>query len=205
MEQPLHDALSTRPQIVLAIFTDESQAGRAVQTLRERGVPDQNISAIVRHEGPEVSAQEMITLDREADAIGTDVAVGSVVGGLAGFAAGLVLFSIPGLGQFLGLGVLASTLGGAALGSAAGERTAHLTALGLPEERAERYQTALGSGHVVVAVTADSPDQVQTARAVLEAEGGDEIDAHPLSEGTSPTSGHQSLPSEPTTPGKSSL
>jgi len=182
MEQSLGRISPDEPQIVLAIFRDQQQAGAAVQALRNHGVPEQRISVAVRHNEAEVTAQEMVELDREADAVGTDVALGSAVGGLAGFAAGLALFSIPGLGPFLGVGVLASTLGGAALGSAAGERAAHLTHLGLPEERAERYHTALGAGDIVVAITAPDAETVMGVRELLTIHGAEEIDVHPLRE-----------------------
>ena len=189
MEQLSNQARLSEPQIVLATFENHEQAGTAVQALRGRGIPEANISVAVRHDPLEVSAEEMAELDKEAEDTGTDVAVGSAAGGLAGFVAGLALFSIPGFGQFLGLGVLAATLGGAAIGSAAGERLAHFTALGVPEDRAERYGEALGAGHVVVAITAPDAQTVMVAREVLGEHEADEIDVHPLSQGdaSSPT------------------
>jgi hypothetical protein len=179
MEQPLDSGPLRGSQLVLATFEDRRQAGNAVQALRARGIPEQYISVVVRHDTPEVSVDAMAELDQEADEVGTDVALGSAAGGLAGFVAGLVLFSIPGLGQFLGVGVLASTLGGAALGSAMGERAANFMELGLPEERAARYGEALSAGHVVVAITAPDAEAVMVAREVLGEQGAEEIDMHP--------------------------
>ncbi len=180
MEQPLDQVQTSEPQIVLATFEDQERAGQAVHALRARGVPADNISVAVRHDPPEVSAEEMAALDKEAEETGADVAVGSAAGGLAGFVAGLALFSIPGFGQFLGLGVLAATLSGAAVGSAVGQRLAHFTALGIPEDRAERYGEALGAGHVVVAITAPDAAAVMVAREVLGEQEAEEIDVHPL-------------------------
>lgn len=207
MEQPLDHVRTTEPQIVLAMFEDQKVAGEAVQGLRARGIPEQNISVAVRHDSPEVSAEEMAAIDREAEETGADVAVGSMAGGLAGFVAGLALFSIPGLGQFLGIGVLAATLGGAALGSAVGERTAHFHALGLPEERAERYGTALGAGHPVVAVTAPDAEAVMVAREVFGSYGAGEIDVHPLrNTGSGPVDiSTMGTDDSSTTPGRSTL
>ena len=207
MEQPLDQVRTTEPQLVLATFTSQQQAGAAIHALRGRGVPEQNISVVVRHDTPEVSAEEMAALDREADATGTDVAVGGMAGGLAGFVAGLALFSIPGLGPFLGIGVLAGTLGGAALGSAVGERAAHFTSLGLPNERAEHYRTALGAGHTVVAITAPDAEAVMVAREVLAEHGADEIDVHPVSvdKAASGSSASTVDGTGTTTPGRSTL
>ncbi len=205
MDQPLDQVPTTGPQLVLATFEEQEQAGTAVRALRARGVPEQHISLAVRHDAPEVSAQEMAAIDREADATGTDVAVGSMAGGLAGFITGLALFSIPGLGPFLGIGVLAGTLGGAALGSAMGERTAHFTSLGLPRERAERYSAALRAGHVVVAITAPDAEAVMVAREVMGEYGAGEIDVHPAPADAStpvlPPAGDDTA----TTPGRSTL
>lgn len=183
MQQPMDQTRPDERQLVLGTFEDQSQAGSAVRELRNRGVAEANISVVVRHDSPEVSAAEMAAIDQEAEATGTDVAVGGMAGGLAGFVAGLALFSIPGLGPFLGIGVLAGTLGGAALGSAMGERTAHLSQLGIPAEQAERYHGAMEAGYVVVAVIAQDAAMVMTAREVLGHFGAGEIDAHPYRAG----------------------
>ena len=75
--------------------------------------------------------------------------------------------------------MLASTLGGAAIGSAVGGRAGHLTELGIPEERAERYHSAIESGHVVVAIIAPDATTVETAQEVLTINGAEELDVHP--------------------------
>ena len=179
MHQPLDHGAMADTQIVLATFMDPERAGAAVNALRAQGVAEENISVAVRHDARDISAEEMAAIDREAEAVGTDVAVGSVAGGLAGFVAGLALFSIPGLGPFLGVGVLAGTLGGAALGSAVGERASHFTALGVPQERADLYHGALAAGHVVVALTTNDRETVMLAREALTLNGAEEIDVHP--------------------------
>jgi outer membrane lipoprotein SlyB len=176
MTQP---AQSAARQIVIATFADRTQAQAAVDSLRGEGVPPETISAVVRHDEVEVSPEEMATLDRESEEVGTDVAVGGTAGGVVGFLTGLALFSIPGLGPFLGVGVLATTLGGAVIGSAAGQHVAEANDLELPEERAQRYSGAFAEGHVIVALTTENPNVVMKAREVFTAHGADEIDVHP--------------------------
>lgn len=179
MDQPLEQQPLTGTQIVLGTFDDQARAGTAVQALRQRGIAEGQISLVVRHDTPEVSAEEMAAIDQEAEATGTDVAVGSMAGGLAGFVAGLALFSIPGLGPFLGIGVLAGTLGGAAIGSAVGGRAGQLTEIGVPAERAKRYHSAIETGHVVVAIIAPDAATTEVAREVLMSNGADDLDVHP--------------------------
>jgi|GEM_PF-3814313 len=170
--------VAEQPQLVLAIFAGRDRAETAVRALQERGFSSERISVLFRHDDATVSVQEMAAIDREAEATATDVALGSVVGGMAGLLGGLALFSIPGLGPFVGVGVLATTFGGAALGSAVGERAAYLNTLGLSNERTDRYGAALESGEVVVAITALNAAEVMQARELLALQEADEIDVH---------------------------
>lgn len=200
IEQPLDQVRPDDNQLVLAAFEDRDHAIGAVRTLRAQGVPEERISVAVRHDPAEVTPEEMAALDQEAEATGTDVAIGGVAGGLAGFLAGLAIFSIPGLGPFLGLGVLASTLGGAALGSAAGERAAHLSTIGVPHHRADMYHSLLTAGHVVVAITAPTAEDVMVAREALAVNGALEIDVHPYRPAETAAPGQDT---DTTTPGRS--
>lgn len=169
---------SNQPQLVLAIFDDRAHAETAVRALHERGFVPDNISVLLRHDDVTISPEEAVALDREAESTSTAVAFGSTVGGLAGLLGGLAAFSIPGVGLLLGAGVLATTIGGAALGAMAGERATHFKELGVPEDRSERYGTALESGSVVLAVSAHSADEVMQAREVLALHQAAEIDVH---------------------------
>ncbi len=166
-------------QIVLAIFTDRPRAEAAVRGLQERGLAGDQISVLFRHDDVTVSAEEAVAIDREAESTGTAVALGGTVGGLAGLIGGLAMFSIPGVGPFFGVGVLATTIGGAALGSAAGERAAHFGQLGLPTERSGRYGAALEAGEVVLAVLPNNAQEVMASREVLALHQADEIDVLP--------------------------
>jgi uncharacterized membrane protein len=167
------------PQLVVAIFDDRSQAEAAVQDLQQQGVAADQISALLRHNEVSASAEEAIALDREAEETGEDVAIGGTVGGLAGLLGGLALFSVPALGPFLGVGVLATTIGGVAIGSAVGERMAHLSTLGVPHERAQRYGSALEAGQLVLSVSARNAEEVMRVREILARHQADEIDVHP--------------------------
>lgn len=173
------DTMTTEPQVVLAIFDDRGHAEAAVRELQARGIPNERLSVLARHDDTTITPEQMVELDREAEATGTAVALGGTVGGLAGLLGGLAVFSIPGIGPLLGAGVLATTIGGAALGAAAGERATHFRELGLPDDRSTRYGTALESGSVIVAVHAQGADDVMVARETLALHKADEIDVQP--------------------------
>lgn len=169
-----------QPQLVMAIFTEQKRAEAAVQALLQQGFSNDQLSVLLRHDDVTISPAEAVAMDREAEATGTAVAFGGTVGGLAGLLGGLAMFSIPGLGPLFGVGVLATTLGGAALGSAAGERAVHFGHIGVPDERSGRYSTALEAGEVVLAVSAADAQQVMKSREVLALQQADEIDVFPL-------------------------
>lgn len=171
------------PQTIMAIFTERGRAESAVSGLRQRGIPEDRISLLVRHDDITVTPEEAVAIDREAESAGTAVALGGTVGGLAGLLGGLAMFSIPGIGPFLGVGVLATTIGGAALGSAAGERAAHFGRLGLSAERSSRYGSALETGEVVIAVDAQTSAEVMASREVLALQQAAEIDVLPRQRG----------------------
>lgn len=179
MNKDEHVQLPDLPQLVVAIFDERALAQAAVQDLQQHGFDGDQLSALVRHDEVAATSEEIVELDREAEATSEDVAIGGTVGGLAGLLGGLALFSIPALGPFLGVGVLATTIGGAAVGSAVGERMANLASLGVPHERAQRYGSALESGQVVVSVSARTPDEVMRAREILTRHQADEVDVHP--------------------------
>ncbi len=166
-------------QLVLAIFGDRQRAESAVRALTQTGLASDQISVLFRHDDTSITAEEAVAIDRDAEATGTAVAFGGTVGGLAGLLGGIAMFSIPGLGPLFGVGVLAATLGGAALGSAAGERAVHFGHLGLPSERHGRYGTALETGETVIAVSVNNVQEVMRSREVLALEQADEIDVFP--------------------------
>lgn len=168
-----------QPQLVLATFDDRTRASAAIGALQEQGIPAERISAALRQEQVEVTPEQMAAIDQEAEATGAGVAVGGAVGGLAGLLGGLALTAIPGLGPFVGLGVLASTLGGAAIGSALGERIAHLSTLGVPEQHIQRYETALEAGHIMVAVSVRDRNEAIRAREALALHAADGIEVYP--------------------------
>lgn len=170
------------PQLVLAIFDDRARAGAAIGALQEEGIPPERISAALRHDQTEVTPEQMAAIDEEAEATGAGVALGGTVGGLAGLLGGLALTAIPGLGPFVGVGVIVSTLGGTAIGSVLGERIAQLSRLGIPEEHIQRYGAALEAGHIMVTVSARDPDEAIRTREALALHSPDQVEVYPQPE-----------------------
>ena len=138
--------------VVVGVFTDGSRAEQAMNELRQAGFLDDRIGFVVR----DTSASEVIPTAAEAKTEAhtgatTGAVTGGVVGGLLGAAAALL---IPGFGPAIAGGIL-STLGGAAIGAAAGGLIGTFVSMGVPEEEAQYYQRELHEGRTVVIVQAD--------------------------------------------------
>ena len=150
--------------IVGAVFPDRRFAEQAVEWLRSRGIPNENISVLTREAGtpPRVADREHLEgvhTDPGADlarGAGTGLAAGAGVGALFGLAAVFV----PGLGPFITAGALAHALGavggaaaaGAIVGGTSGAIAGALSKWGLDKADAQYYADAIDRGSTFVAV-----------------------------------------------------
>jgi uncharacterized protein (TIGR02271 family) len=151
-------------RVASAVFDDRRDAERAVSMLRSRGVPDDAISVISRHEEGAGNARDT-TRDAgqgAADAgkgLGTGLGVGAGVGALFGLAAAL----IPGIGPLIAAGPLAAALGatggavvsGAIVGGTSGANAGALSHWGLNETEARHYAGEIERGGTYVGVDLD--------------------------------------------------
>ncbi|MBA3577731.1 MAG: hypothetical protein H0W39_09010 [Sphingomonas sp.] len=179
-----------RNNIAAAIFDDCDHAEKAINELRESGVPNDAISVVQLHDEDKDSdrgdsdgrTETVDTGDNKASGTTKGILAGGTVGAIAGLGALL----IPGIGPFIAGGALASTLGVAgsaavasgALGAAAGGLTGALVDYGFDKEHAEYYEKRIRDGAVFVAVdTSENPSAFAPSRAILRAAGGESADA----------------------------
>jgi len=154
-------------EIVTALFDDRRNAEQAVDWLRTRGVPNDNISVLVRdaREAP-VHSPNTLTAGVHTDpgsdlarGAGTGLAAGAGVGALFGLAAAF----IPGLGQIIAAGALAHALGavggaaaaGAIVGGTSGMVAGALSKWGLDQADAQYYADAVERGGTFLAAELD--------------------------------------------------
>lgn len=171
--------------ITSAVFENRTQAERAVNELRNAGIPDADISIIAFHDG---ETQETDGGGHEThnhndhDNKASGAAKGLLAGGGVGAVAGLAALAIPGVGPFIAAGAIAETLGvvgsaaavSGAVGAAAGGLTGALVDYGISRDHAEHYEQRIKDGAVFVGVAAPGPESEQRAiRAVLHAAGGE--------------------------------
>ena len=129
------------------------------------------------------------TPTRELDAVPSDEgeqpgmgsAIGGVVGGAVGLAAGSVAANLilPGVGSIIavGLGAGALGIGGALAGAAGGGAIENQLSGGLPKDEVFFYEDALRQCRTVVIATSTFDKAIEEARAVMERNGAESIDA----------------------------
>ncbi len=135
---------------------------------RETSTPSQETAATSITE-PSEAGQQPSARENTTEGIVT----GGVVGGVLGAAAA---FFIPGIGPVLAGGILATTLGGAAIGSVAGGFLGLFTHAAVPEEKARYYEQEFKNGRTIVTVNA--PDRTQKASEVLQRYGAMDVQTH---------------------------
>ncbi|WP_342664028.1 general stress protein [Peribacillus kribbensis] len=140
---------------VVGVYDDGNSAIAAVEDLQEQGYARDEISVIAKdpEEAREITDE---TGTKAGEGAAAGATTGGVLGGLTGFLAGVGALAIPGIGPILAAGPIAATIAGAATGAGAGGIAGALIGMGIPDEEAERYESDLKSGKILVLVDADS-------------------------------------------------
>ena len=168
---------------VVGIFAFHTAAERAVRVLRARGLDGDRVQLLI----PERADDELkeIPID-DTEGPGVGKAVGAVVGGAAGASAGLGVGALaaslllPGIGPVTAVGLAAAALfgaGGAAAGAAVADVLDEKSTHGIPHDEIYLYEDALSQGHTIVFALPNTEAEEQTARAVMEKEGAESLDA----------------------------
>lgn len=153
---------------LIAVYDNSKNAEDAVTELKDMGLT-KDISVMAKDtDDNKVHAHDVQKdLPNQAAKGATSGAiVGGVIGAIAGTVlAGVATLTLPGLGIALA-GPIVAAFAGAGAGGAAGSLVGALTGLGVPEERAKKYEEYINKGEILVAVTAE-PKDVPNVQAVL--------------------------------------
>lgn len=128
-------------EIITAIFDSHYDATEATEKIRQEGLRMSDISILTQHDVEHGDNKGRATHDNVSD--GT--MRGGMLGGLAGLFLGLGTIAIPGLGVVAAAGPIAGLLSGAITGGVVGA----LVDLGIPEEKAQKYNKELEQGKVL--------------------------------------------------------
>lgn len=174
---------------IVGVFKSKEQAERAVNELRDLGIDHQEISIVTKDEsrenrgrdggdlrsgrGGNGDAADLADVNYGGQDVGSGVAWGGGLGGLAGILAGAGALAVPGIGPILAAGPLAAALSGAVTGGIAGG----LVDYGVPEERGREYEKRIREGGVLTVVRA-ADDKADHVVRVLKDNGADDVETH---------------------------
>jgi len=153
---------------------DRSVASNLVDSLKQAGFSKNEVSVLMSDkEGTRDFADAKDTKAPEGAATGAGT--GAVLGGALGWLTGAGALAIPGVGALIAAGAILATLTGAALGGTLGGLTGALIGMGIPEDEAERYESHVQSGKVLVSVHFDNDTESERAREIFAASGAENI------------------------------
>ena len=145
---------TARSRTLSGLFRDRESAESAYRSLTERGYTGDDVNVVMSDETRKTHfADDDSELGSKAlEGMGVGGAVGGTVGALlAAIAAIGTSLVLPGIGLVVA-GPLAAALAGAGAGGATGGLLGALVGSGIPEERAQAYQSGIGSGGIVIGV-----------------------------------------------------
>jgi len=166
---------------VTGVFQSRPDAERAMNSIRQTGIPDDKITLLTPGQADQVKEEVKAVPTDASEQPGMGKTVGALLGGGVGFTGGSILVAlVPGLGPITALGMLgAGVLGvaGAAIGGSTGGEVEKSSYEGLPEDEIFVYEDALRRGRTVVIALADDESSAGVVRDMLKREGAESVDA----------------------------
>lgn len=159
---------------VFGIYPNRSDALAAVETLKNAGFRNTDISVLV----PDNPGTKDLALEKDMKAPEGATAggiTGGVIGGALAWLAGIGALSIPGIGPFIAAGPIMGVLGGIGVGGAIGGLAGALIGLGIPEYEAKRYEGRIRKGGILLSVHCDNSDWTKRAKSILDQTGAEDI------------------------------
>ncbi|MDD3926614.1 MAG: hypothetical protein PHT33_08150, partial [bacterium] len=142
------------------------------------GIPRENISLLTGRE-EDVSGAAADEHGETHVRAERGLAVGGVVGGVAGLIIGATAITIPLLGPIAVAGPISGLITGGTIGAAAGGIIGALADMGVGEERARHYEERLQQGAYVLTVGSDEEHAYALRESMIE-HGAEDVDVYPL-------------------------
>ncbi|MEA2686288.1 MAG: hypothetical protein QOE93_1483 [Actinomycetota bacterium] len=162
---------------VVATYGSPEQAREALESLGRAGFDADRVSLVGQEAEAAASDADTRLRDLEVTAeVGKKAATGGMVGTVLGALAGAAAFAIPGIGAGIGTGIFAAMAAGGIGGGAVGGMVAGIGSMDLSESWELTFQEAIRGGKALVAVHAESDDEVKQAVDVLENEKPEKIE-----------------------------
>ncbi len=179
-EQDVYSNRTAEKRVLTGMFRDRESTERAYNSLNERGYSKDDINLVMSDETRKTHFNDDISQQTE---IGTKAAEhagkGSAIGGTLGAIVGVVAaigtsVVIPGLGILIA-GPIAAGLAGAGAGGFAGGIIGGLVGSGIPEARAQLYESGIKEGNVIISVTPKNQEDAEYLENDWKSNRGEEI------------------------------
>lgn len=148
------------------IFPDRMSIESVVTTLRREGFRNTDVSVLFRENRGIWEKTHQENSKTSATAKATSATVGSSHGALR-WLAGIGAIAIPGQGTFVAVGPIRAALEGTAFGGLHGALAGSLIGMGVPENRARRYEDRLSSSWFLLSVHNTDSQQTRKAKQIL--------------------------------------
>jgi hypothetical protein len=159
---------------VVGVYSSHEDAVQAVNDLQKAGFPTKNISIISKADI--INNHVHVRTDHTVEK--AEVSIGVAASTILGVLAGVGIFAIPGLGFLYGAGALVGAIAGFEFGVVGSGIVAILTAIGIDEAIARKYETHLNEGKYLIFAQGEEED-VEQAQKVLHTSGLHmELDTH---------------------------
>jgi hypothetical protein len=169
-------AMSEMNAAAFGIFPDRLSIETVVTTLKREGFRNSDVSVLFReNRGTWVQTQHKnskatVTVKPKSAKVGSPKATSTTVGSSHGalrWLAGLSAIAVPGEGMFVAVGPIRAALEGTAFGGLHGALAGSLIGMGVPENRARRYEGRLSSSWFLLSVHNTDSQQMRKAKQIL--------------------------------------
>lgn len=162
---------------VVGVFKSRADAEDGAKRLRGAGVPNDAIT-LLTPQTPQLAGREVRVQKADGEQPGMVKALSAVAGGAAGLGLGegLATLLIPGVGPVLAVGLVGGAVLGALAGAAVGGASEKAIFSGLPRDEFYVYKDALRQNRSVLIVLANSTDEADKEKILLEEAGAESID-----------------------------
>ena len=175
--------------LITGLFRDRAEAERAVADLQNLGYSQNDISVLMNDEGEAGEfAEHTGTKAAEGAGVGAGIGgtLGAIIAALTATGSVIAVAATGGLAAPLVAGPLAAALAGAGAGGLTGGIIGGLVGAGIPEHRAQEYETGLSAGGILLGVHA-SDARVAQVRRILERDGAEDVQGPSNSRGNTAT------------------
>jgi hypothetical protein len=159
---------------VFGIYPHRLSCEHAFSAFKNGGFQDSEISVFFRkNPNPDSRGKEKMNSDLERAA--NPAASGVVIGGTLGWLAGTSTVDVPGLEKLFIAGPTASTLAEIADGETLDGVALALSALGVPENEARKYEARIENGEILMAAHCATPTSASRARRLFVSTGAEDV------------------------------